>query len=158
MAPDWWTISGTVIGAISLVVAGVQTVRYQVAKRLLKRISEREQVATWALYDRITQAYDDVGEARQALRSTDAQSAGPSQVALTHVETAAWTRAVEKTAQTAAILNAMWLNTIEHASSLEPVFEEATVERWKELGRLNTPWRIERARKLLPAISDAPLP
>jgi len=142
-AIDWWSVIGTVIGAISLVIAGVQTVRYQVAKRLLQRINSREQVATWGLYDLIIQAYDDVVEAREALRS--APNAAP-------------VKAVEKTAQTAALLNAMWLATVEHASTLEPQFNSSTVERWVELGRLDSDWRIARAKKLLPSANSGEIP
>jgi hypothetical protein len=142
MTPDWWTIVGTVIGAISLILAVVQTIRYQVAKRLLRRINEREQLATWALYDLIVQAYDIIGEARTTLRS---EPNSPVQ-------------AVEKTAQAASLLNAMWLKTVEHAAMLEPEFREPTLQRWVDLGRLDSDWRLARARKLLPRVSDEPLP
>lgn len=143
MSSDQWTILGTLIGAVSLVLAGVQTVRYQVAKRLLARLNEREQLANWALYDLLVQAYDSLAEARHALK--------PGQP--TDSSTAA-----EKTAQVASLLNATWLLVIQHAAMLEPSFDEAAIGRWKKAGRLDTTWREERARKLLPNPTEQPLP
>jgi hypothetical protein len=134
VSPDWWTIVGTVVGVISLVIAVVQTFRYREAKRLLEQLRVREQLAIWSLYDLIVQAYDSTGEARTALRSDGAEPV----------------KAIEKTAQTAALLNAAWLKTIEHAATLEDTFDQAALERWISLGRLDSDWRKARARKLLP--------
>lgn len=138
MTPDLWTIAGTVAGVTSLFVAVIQTFRYREAKRLLEQLRLRDQLSTWSLYDLIVQAYEAVGEAREALRN------GPVPPA----------KALEKTAQSAALLNAMWLNTIEHAATLEPVFDQATLDRWKALGRLDSEWRVSRAKKLLPPPSS----
>lgn len=133
--PDTWTIVGTIVGVLSLILAAVQTVRYQATKKLLDQLQNREQIATWSLYDLAIQAYTSLGEARAALRDV---SGAP-------------VAAIEKTAQVASLLNAIWLKLIEHAATLEPEFTEATIERWRNLGRLDSDWRLQRARKLLPA-------
>lgn len=135
MPLDPWTIASTGIGIASLMLAIVQSFRYQATKKLLEQMQDREQIATWALYDLGIQAYTSLGEARVALR-------GNSNVPVA---------GIEKTAQVASLLNAMWLKLIEHAATLEPKFDEAAIKRWQELGRLDSDWRLERARKLLPA-------
>ena len=130
-----WTILGTVLTAVGLAVAVIQSFRYQEAARLLRTLRDREQIANWALYDLITQAYDQVREARDELRD---ESGGSR-------------KALENAARAVSLLNAMWLNTVEHAAALEPEFSEQTLDRWEALGRLDTQWRMERARRLLPA-------
>jgi hypothetical protein len=132
---DGWAVLGTVASIASLALAVVQTIRYRVAKSLLRQLRNKEQVATWSHYDLIVQAYDWNAEARDALRS----EAGAPIVAL------------EKTAQVSSLLNAMWLKSVEHAASLEINFDEEAIERWQALGRLDTEWRLKRARKLLPS-------
>jgi len=135
MSAEAWTILSTGVSVASLGLAIIQTFRYRATKRLLAKLNEREQLATWSLYDLLVQAYTANAEARSALREEQTPAVA----------------AIEKSAQTAALLNAMWLNTVEHAAQLEPVFDEAVLDRWIRLGRLDSEWRIARARKLLPS-------
>ena len=141
MTVDIWAIIGTILAAAGLVVAVIQTLRYRVARQLLLKINQREQISTWALYDLVVQAYDSLNHTRSVLR----EPSGDTRAAL------------ESAAKASSLLNAMWLRCVEQAALLEPTFDEAAIERWKEMGRLDSEWRYTRARKLLPrAVMEVP--
>ena len=135
MTADTWTVLGTVLTAVALAISLVQTIRYRIASALLRQIHQRDQIANWALYDMIVQTYDCLHKARAA-----AGEDPPNENVL-----------IAETNQASAVVNSMWLRTVERAAILEPEFNENTIARWEQTGRLDSVWRLARARKLLPS-------
>ena len=127
MTADTWTVLGTVLTAVALAIPLVQTIRYRIASALLRQIHQRDQIANWALYDMIVQTYDCLHKARAA-----AGEDPPNENVL-----------IAETNQASAVVNSMAI--------LEPEFNENTIARWEQTGRLDSAWRLARARKLLPS-------
>lgn len=130
---------GVGVSAVSVVVAVVQTLRKREVEKALRELRRTRRADTWTNIGVVTRTFDTLDEARDALLSGSGEC---NPLVLSKISSA----------RRGTVDH--WRHLLKQAILDEPGFCQETIERWAQEGKLENPWRISQARRLLDEVSQ----
>lgn len=133
MTPEGFGIVGSIASIAGILIAAIQTIKYNEARKLIERMRKTNNANIWTNIGLLLQAYETMDD----LKSCIAES--PSIPTIIHSKANSARR---------TIVN-MYIHMLRDAILDEDNFSEKTIALWQKSGRLENPWRIAQAKRLI---------